>query len=110
MKMNLEKWILFGAILFYVSGCSTAQRPVLYDNTKLNEAGRDAADIDIDACFDRAGEAGLETQAGKRAVRQTAGAAAGTAVRETLNRKQLDPTQKRYAEACLREKGYRVVG
>ena len=141
MKTNLGKWIPFITILFLVSGCSTPQRPILYDNAKLNEVGRNAAESDIEACFDRASEAGVETQAGKRAVKQTAGAAAvgaaaggaagafsrsesagsgaaagaagaaaGTAVRATMNRNQLDPTQKRYVEECLREKGYKVDG
>jgi hypothetical protein len=141
MKKNLGRWLPLTAILFVMSGCASPQRPVLYDNAKLNKVGREAAESDIDACFARAGEAGVETQAGKRAVKQTAGAAAvgaaaggaagafsrsesagsgaaagaagaaaGTAVRATMNRNQLDPTERRYVEECLREKGYKVVG
>ena len=48
--------------------------------------------------------------AGTGAAAGAAGAAAGGAVSSVFRSGEPDPTQKRYVEECLREKGYRVIG
>ena len=131
---------LVAGLAVLASGCAT-RRPVLFDNTKLQSVGREAADKDIDECFARASDAGLEARQGERVVGNTgkaavvgaaaggaagafsrsesagtgaaagaAGAAAGTMVSSMFRSGEPDPTQKRYVEECLREKGYRVIG
>lgn len=54
--------------------------------------------------FSRAESAGTGAAAG------AAGAAAGTLVHSLFRSGEPDPTQKRYVEECLREKGYQVIG
>ena len=138
-SLRFPLWLIAGLAVL-ASGCAT-QRPVLYDNAQLKSVGREAADKDIEECFARASDAGLETKQGERVAANTgksavigaaaggaagafsrsesagtgaaagaAGAAAGSLVSSVFRSGELDPTQKRYVEQCLSEKGYQVIG
>jgi len=112
---------------------------VLYPNPTLERVGVEAAQADVDWCLARAKEAIPSTEA-QEIARDTAGnagagAAAGAAagaisgagagtgaatgaataatfgfVRRLFQRRGPDPVQQRYAERCLAERGYDVIG
>ncbi len=127
--------LVYGIILF---SC-TQQRPVLYPNAKLNQAGKQAAEADIDACLQLAIDHGAEGDGGTRVAKDTAkgaaiGGAAGTAIgavtgnlgrgaaagaagggaasmtRSVIDSGKPDPVFKNFVDQCLRDKGYQPVG
>ena len=70
-----------GSLMLLLAACS-APSPVLYPNAKLDEAGRDQANRDIEACKQMAASGGANPASGKvaRSARNTAvGGAAGGA-------------------------------
>jgi hypothetical protein len=128
----------FLALLGLLLACASP-RPVLYPNPTLERAGPEAAAADVDGCLARAREAVPSTEA-QEIARDTAGnagagAAAGAAagaiggggagtgaavgatsaatfgfVRALFQRRGPDEVQRRYAERCLAERGYDVIG
>jgi len=138
MKKARHSCIVFLSVLFITTSCAT-KRPVLYPNDHFNKTGRDAADKDVEDCFQLAktnvGKYGREKRIAEQAVMGAAiGAAtgaAGGAVRGDPGRgaatgaaagaagglilglfkvREPDPLFKQYIEKCLSEKGYEVVG
>ncbi len=127
------------AALVAVAACA-APRPVLYPNERLQEAGQDAAQRDIDDCLRQAAAAGASSSsagrevAGSTAIGAATGAAVGAAtgavwgsagrgaaagaagggaaglIRGLFRGSDLDPVQKRFVEECLRQKGYQPIG
>jgi outer membrane lipoprotein SlyB len=129
--------IIFG-IVFSCLACA-AKRPNLAPNEHLTEMGPEAAQRDVDECMRLAKEAGPGAARGKQIAGQTAGGAAigaasgavagaisggpglgavaGAAGGATagllsglLGSSDLDSGQQRYAEDCLRQKGYNPIG
>lgn len=125
-------------VLFIASACAT-KRPVLYPNEHLNKMGREAADKDIEDCFQLAkayvGNHGAEKKvaeqtavgaavgaatgaavgavggdAGRGAASGAAGGAAGGLIFGLFKARDPDPLLKQYMEKCLGEKGYEVIG
>lgn len=116
------------------------QRPELFPNEHLKKVGQTQANADIGVCEgqarERFGRSTQSSQAGRRGVRGAArGAAAGALVgtitdqnvgrsvgagaavggaagvaRGARQRGQMDPQYQKWVEACLEDKGYRVVG
>lgn len=138
--MNNQYYLLFIilALISFSVGCAS-QRPVLYPNEQLNKVGPSVAKQDVNECMKLAADAGLVTRPGRDVTRETAiGAATGAAVGAAtgavtgsagrgaaiggasgaaggfmwglFNGEKIDPTQKRYVEECLRDKGYNIVG
>jgi outer membrane lipoprotein SlyB len=126
------------AMVFSCLACA-AKRPILAPNEHLTEMGPEAAQRDVDECIRLAAEAGPGATRGKQVAGQTAGgavvggaagavagaisggpglgAAAGAAggataglLRGLFGSSDLDAGQKRYAEECLRQKGYQPIG
>ena len=114
-------------------------RPVLYPNAAYERAGAESARADADACVekavtavpsndaqeiatDTAGSAGAGAAAGAAAgaiggggagVGAAVGAASAASwsfVKGLFSRRGPDPVQRRYAERCLAERGYEVIG
>jgi hypothetical protein len=114
-------------------------RPVLYPNAAYERAGAEAARADAEACLAKAREAVPSNDAqeiatdtaGNAAGGAAAGAAAGAIggggagigaaigaasaasfsfVRGLFGRRGPDAVQRRYAERCLAERGYEVIG
>ena len=125
-------------MVFSCLACA-AQRPILAPNEHLQEMAPEAVQRDIDECLRMAAEAGPGAVRGKQIAGQTAGgaavgaaagavagaisggpgigAAAGAAggataglLRGIFRSSDLDAGQKRYAEECLRQKGYQPIG
>ncbi len=138
MPNNLFRLVLSLAIVFSCLACA-AQRPVLAPNEHLQEMGLEAAQRDVDECLRLAAEAGPGAARGRQLAGQTAGgaaigaaagavagvisggpglgAAAGAAGGATagllhglFGSSGLDAGQRRYAEDCLRQKGYDPIG
>ncbi|TVM00360.1 MAG: hypothetical protein CV087_14640 [Candidatus Brocadia sp. WS118] len=138
MKNARYVFIVFLSILFITSSCAS-KRPVLYPNDHFNKAGHDAADKDIDDCFQLAktyvGGHGTEKKvaeqtvvgaavgaatgaavgavagdAGRGAASGAAGGAAGGLIFGLFKARDPDPLLKQYIEKCLGEKGYEVIG
>lgn len=127
----------FILIILCVAACGM-QKPVLYPNTRLKEAGTTQADRDIAQCHRLADEyvksnpemevakstaigggVGAITGtvggavAGNAGVGAAAGAAAGAAggfLHGLFKTSEPSPLYKNYVEKCLREKGYEIVG
>jgi hypothetical protein len=125
------------AAVALVAGCYNP-RPVLYPNQKLNTVGYEAARRDIDACkriadgIDtpaRGGEIGKRTvtgsavgaaagaaggavwgHAGRGAASGAAGGAAAGLVSALFQTAEPSPTYKSAVDACMAERGYRVIG
>jgi len=126
------------ALLGLLLACASP-RPVLYPNPTLERVGADAAKADVERCValardavpsteaqeiarDTAGNAGAGAAAGAAAGAiggggAGTGAAVGAAsaatfgfVRALFQRRGPDEVQRRYAERCLGERGYEVVG
>ena len=138
MNSNLYRLTICFAIVFCCFACA-AKRPFLAPNEHLTEMGPEAAQRDVDECIRLATEAGPEATRGKQIAGQTAGgavvgaaggavagaitggpgigAAAGAAggataglLRGLFGSRNLDAGQQRYAEDCLRQKGYNPIG
>ena len=126
------------AMVFACLACA-AKRPILAPNEHLTEMGPEAAQRDVDECIRLAAEAGPGATRAKQVAGQTAGgaavgaaagavagaisggpgigAAAGAAggataglLRGLFTSSDLDAGQQRYAEDCLRQKGYNPIG
>jgi hypothetical protein len=124
-------------VVITLAGCA-AERPILYPNAKLNEAGASVAQADVDECIAKAQSSGAKAHGGgpdpkdvavntgtgaavgaatgavfgrpgRGAAAGAAGAATGTVVRGVL-RPHGNPTHRRFVELCLQEKGYQIVG
>ena len=137
MDKNLFRFAVGFAIIFSCLACA-AQRPVLAPDEHLQEMAPDAVQRDIDDCIRQATEAGPGAR-GQQLAGQTAGgavvgaaagavagaisggpgigAAAGAAGGATagllsglFRSSDLDAGQQRYAEDCLRQKGYNPIG
>ncbi len=138
MKNITYLLFIFFTVMSLFIGCAS-QRPVLYPNEQLNKVGQTVAKQDIENCLQLSSTAGLKTKTGKDITRKTTiGAATGAAVGAAsgaisghagrgsaigaasgassgfmwglFNASEVDPTQKRYVEECLREKGYKIIG
>ncbi|MDR4506508.1 MAG: hypothetical protein MRK01_17185 [Candidatus Scalindua sp.] len=138
MYKNYNRLALLVSCLSLFVGCAI-QRPVLYPNNQLNTVGDTIASQDIDLCMELAAASGLKTNPGKNiagntavgsvsgaaiggaagsvaghaargAARGAAGGAAGGIIWGIFRAKEVDPTQKRFVEECLRSKGYNVIG
>jgi flavin-dependent dehydrogenase len=138
MHNNLFRLAISFAIVFSCLACA-AKRPILAPNEYLQEMGPEAAQRDVDDCIRLAAEAGPGATRGKQVAGQTAGgavvgaaagavagaisggpglgAAAGAAggaaaglLRGLFQASDLDAGQQRYAEDCLRQKGYNPIG
>lgn len=75
--------LVAGSLVLWLSGCSTT-RPILYPNAKLQAAGQEIAQQDIEACKRMAESAGAEAgsstgRGGQMVTRTAAGAGAGAA-------------------------------
>jgi len=126
------------ALLPVFIGCG-ASRPVIYQSPNAAAGDPAAQQRAIDECIasakqpgvgrNQALEAGKQTggaaavgaaaggaagavggNAGRGAAMGAAGGAAGGLTRWLLKSGGLDDIQKRYAETCLRERGYQVLG
>ncbi len=129
---------LAGALLALslLAGCAT-KRPVLYPNEHLRSVDEERARWDVDECVRLAkqygesesiagnaaesaavgGAAGAATGAvvegvsvGRGAAAGAAGAGAASVMRGVFRKRDPDPIQRRYAERCLRERGYETIG
>ena len=138
MHNNLFRLAISFAIVFSCLACA-AKRPILGPNEHLTEMGPEVAQRDVDECIRLAAEAGPGATRGKQMAGQTAGgavvgaaagavagvisggpglgAAAGAAggataglLRGVFGSSDLDAGQQRYAEDCLRQKGYNPNG
>jgi hypothetical protein len=125
------------AVVILATGCSSP-RPVLYPNQKLNTVGYEAARRDIDACkriaegIDAPGHGGeiakrtvtgsavgaaagaaggaIWGHAGRGAASGAAGGAAAGLVSSLFQTAEPSPIYKNAVDACMAERGYRVVG
>ena len=126
-------------MVFCCLACGAAKHPILAHNDHLQEMAPDTVQRDIDECIRQASEAGPGAARGKQIAGQTAGgavvgaaagavagaitggpgpgAAAGAASGATagllhglFRSSDLDAGQQRYAEDCLRQKGYNPIG
>lgn len=75
--------LVAGSMFLWLSGCSTT-RPILYPNAKLQSAGQEVAQQDIEACKQMAESAGAQMgnstgRGGQMVARTAAGAGAGAA-------------------------------
>jgi len=138
MIKDLLRVLLVGGVVVSSLACA-AKCPVLYPNARLEAAGTEAAQQDIDDCLQKAVAAGYTsnpggTVAGSTAVGAAAGAAVGAAVGAVAGRagagaamgaagggtgglirgifgsRDLDPVQRQFVDKCLKEKGYEVIG
>ena len=126
------------AITVALGACASTQRPVLYPNAYLRSVGDAAAQRDIDQCLQLAGNSGL-SKSNNQVVKQGAegaavgatagsvgtlvtggnvgtGAAAGAAIGATAGavhgafRNDANPTYRNFAQRCLQDRGYDVIG
>jgi len=127
-------WIVSAAALAALcalAGCAHSQSPVLYPNAKLQQAGKEQADRDVEACRKMADDyvsnpmakdaakGGAVGGVGGAAVGAVAGAVTGhgagrgAAVGAVHGAaKDVGPTHvyKGFVNRCLHERGYEVVG
>lgn len=125
-------------VLLLCTACAP-QRPVLYPNPKLQSVDAAQVEKDVDECIALAEQAGagrnragavaertatasavgaaggaaagaVRGHAGRGAAAGAAGGAAGGLVSGLIHTHKLDPVTKRWVEACLQERGYRIVG
>jgi uncharacterized protein YcfJ len=130
--------LLVALVLLASSGCAQ-QRPVLYPNVHYKSVGVEAAQADVDWCFDYAARHGAGPQPAQRAAARTArgaavggatgaavgavtghagtgagaGAAGGAAAglsRALLDSGKPDAVERGFVEQCLKDLGYRVAG
>jgi hypothetical protein len=126
------------AITVALSGCASTQRPVLYPNAYLKSVGDAVAQRDIDQCLQLASSSGL-SKSNNQVVKHGAegaavgvaagtvgtlatggnvgtGAAAGAAIGATAGavhgafRNDANPTYRNFAQRCLQDRGYDVIG
>ena len=138
MHNHLFRLAISLVMVFSCLACA-AKRPILAPNEHLTEMGPEAAQRDVDECIRLAAEAGPGATRGKQVAGQTAGgavigaaagavagaisgspglgAATGAAggataglLRGLFASNDLDAGQQRYAEDCLRQKGYNLNG
>ncbi|MFN8390725.1 MAG: hypothetical protein U0136_10580 [Bdellovibrionota bacterium] len=134
-----KSFALIALVLFWGENAFAAPKPQLYPNKYLNSVGPEQAKSDVNACRLQAEDAlegqnegrpggaavkGAAKGAAKGALAATimngkagrgagAGAAlggigaAGAAARE---RREGSPEYRAYVEACLEDKGYKVIG
>lgn len=136
--MKLRTLVILLVSALAVFACAE-KRPVLYPNPRLQQAGNEAAQKDIDACMQLAREGGAASDKGADVAKDTAGgaliggavgaatgavlgnlgrgAAAGVAggaaaglTRGVLQSGDHDPVFMNYVDRCLREKGYDPIG
>ena len=137
MQISMRLIVLF--LVGVVAACAT-QKPVLYPNAKYKEAGREAAQREIDNCDRLARDSGATSGGGDRVVREGAtgaavGGAAGAVAGAIARRNVLDTAAagaaiagtagavhgatrsddpgsvyKGFMDRCLRERGYEVIG
>jgi hypothetical protein len=133
----MKKVIYLIPIALVAAACGT-QKPVLYPNNRLSQAGSAQAEGDIAECQQLADEyvrsnpgrdvagstaigGGLGAAtgavggavAGNAGTGAAAGAAAGAAgglLHGLFRASEPSPLHKSYVEKCLREKGYEIVG
>jgi hypothetical protein len=122
------------AIVFCCLACAAAKRPILSPNEDLQDMTTEAVQRDIDECLQLAKEAGPGTTRGKQIATQTIGGAAAAAASGAITggpigaaagavsgvttslfqgvfgSSDLDAGKQRYAEDCLRQKGYNPIG
>ena len=125
--------------LVFLQSCSTNQSPILYPNHKLSVTPKLESQEDIRICKDLAEEYVRDPQRWKDVAQETAvggvagaaagavagtifsnagrGTAAGAAsgaviglIRSLIRAGEPNPTKQRFVEACLTERGYRVIG
>jgi hypothetical protein len=141
MPVGCRETMLFVclAVALAMAGCAT-QRPVLYPNAKLQRAGDEAAQRDIDDCIRLAEQYGVTPGRGDRVARGAGGGAAvggatgavagaiggrnvvdsaarGAAVGATaggvggaVRSDRPSEPYRGFVERCLRERGYDVIG
>lgn len=139
-EMNNLRYLFIASLsVFFLAGSCATKRPVLYPNEHLNKMGSEAADKDIDNCFQLAkayvGNYGTEKKiaeqtvmgvvvgaatgaavgavggnAGRGAASGAAGGAAGGLIFGLFKARDPDPLLKQYIEKCLGEKGYQIIG
>jgi hypothetical protein len=118
--------------------CASTERPVLYPNAHLQSVGDAVAQRDIDQCLQLADNSGLprtsnqvlrhsaegtavDAAAGTAGTLVTgsnvgAGAVAGAAIGAAAGtvrgvfRNNADPTYRNFAQHCLQDRGYDVIG
>jgi outer membrane lipoprotein SlyB len=128
------------ALVLMLAACATAQRPVLYPNTKLKRVGNEVAQWDIDDCMQLAEQHGVSPGRGEKVVRGAGGGAAvggatgavagaiggrnvadsavrgaaigGTAgaVGGAVRSDRPSEPYRGFVQRCLRERGYDVIG
>lgn len=130
--------IALSALVLLAAGCAS-KRPVLYPNPKLESAGKEASQRDIDACMTLAKESGADSNRAGEMAKDTAaggavggatgavtgaitgapgtGAAAGAAGGATLGffrglfrSRDHDPVFMNFVDQCLRDRGYQPIG
>lgn len=139
MNNHFFRLALGSVLVFSCLACGAGKHPILAPNEHLQGMTPDAVQRDIDECLRLAKEAGPGAARGKQIAGRTAGgaavgaasgavagaisggaglgAAAGAAGGATagllsglFTSSDLDAAQQRYAEDCLRQKGYDPVG
>jgi len=137
--MSTQRLIPILLALFSIS-CASAPRPVLYPNEYLEEVGKSQSQKDIEACRQKADDAGAHrdpskvtksaTDAAKGATVGAAAGAAGGAVgsvgrgagigaaaggaaaltRSMFSKPPVAQAHKNFVDRCLREEGYEPIG
>src|SRR3954469_10311234 len=77
--MNTLRTFTLLAAVIALTACATTQRPVLYPNAQLKNAGDANAQRDIDQCMQTASESGVSQSNNQVAKRGGEGAAVGAA-------------------------------
>lgn len=138
--MIVHRRLALGLVaLLALGACARTEKPVLYPNAKLQQAGREQAERDIEACRQLASDYVENTAAkdiGKSAAIGAVGGAAvgavggavsghgagrgaaigaatgGTAgaVHGAAKQTGPSPVYKQFVTRCLRERGYEVLG
>ena len=139
MRSHHFRLALGAALMVCCLACTAARQPILAPNDHFQEMTPEAVQRDIEECLRLADEAGPGAARGRQIAGQTAGgaaigaasgavagaitggpgigAAAGAAggataglLRGLFLSSNLDADQQRYAEDCLRQKGYNPTG
>lgn len=140
MGQNVNRLTLIAIVCIVTFWGCAQQRPVLYPNEHLKQAGNETSQADIDECMRLATEYGAKEDTGGRIAKDTAtsaavgaaaggaiaavfgndigraagagaaGAGAATATRGAIESGEHDPVFRSFVEKCLREKGYETVG
>lgn len=137
----MKKYYIAATLLIVLTlqiSCA-AKRPVFYPNEKLNDAGYEQAERDIDECLELSKQSGLQTDRAGNVAKKTAqdaavgaavggavgavtgdfgeGVAAGAAgggaagfIRGLFGSRDLEPLQRQFVNQCLSDKGYKIIG